>query len=518
MADSYDVVIIGGGAAGLSGAVALARFRRSVLVVDAGDPRNAPAGHVHNFLTRDDTSPAEIYARGRAEVTRYGGEVEQGRVTALDRDDDGFRVSMGDRVVGARRVLLATGLRDELPDIPGLAERWGIDVLHCPYCHGWEVRDQRIGVLATGPMAMHQVALFRQLSARVTLLRHRGPDLTDEQQEELAALGITVVDGEVEEVESTSGGLSGVCLADGRRVGLDALVVAPRFTARAELVVPLGLKPVDLRAGDYVVGTRIEADPTGATAVPGLWVAGNATDLQAQVVTSAAAGLMAGAAINVDLIGEDTRRAVENHRFEAVHGQAAWEERYQSRRHIWSGNPNPTLVTEATPLPPGTALDVGCGEGADAIWLAARGWTVTGIDLSPTALARAAEHGRERGFDITWRHVDLTREALDPTTYDLVTAHFLHLPRKARRAVFADVVAAVASGGTLLIVGHDPSDIGTTMPRHNLAEMGWTAAEIVESLDEDWTIEVAEARPRPAIDPEGREITIHDAVVRARRR
>src|SRR5215472_3052432 len=186
MDENYDVVVVGGGAAGLSGAVALARSRRSVLVVDAGDPRNAPAGHVHNFLTRDGTPPAEIYAAGRGEVTRYGGRVCDARVTALSRDGGRFRAEIGGRTVAARRLLVATGLRDELPGVPGLAARWGNDVVHCPYCHGWEVRDKRIGVLATGPVAMHQVLLFRQLSPHVTLLRHTGPVLTGEESGQLA--------------------------------------------------------------------------------------------------------------------------------------------------------------------------------------------------------------------------------------------------------------------------------------------------------------------------------------------
>ncbi|HEX3190956.1 MAG TPA: NAD(P)/FAD-dependent oxidoreductase, partial [Streptosporangiaceae bacterium] len=177
--ESYDVVVVGGGAAGLSGAVALARSRRSVLVIDAGDPRNAPAGHVHNFLSRDGIPPSELYAAGRTEVRRYGGRVETGRVTALARDGERFGVQIsaqtGQRTVTARRLLVATGLRDVLPDVPGLAARWGIDVLHCPYCHGWEVRGQRIGVLATGPAAVHQALLFQQLSRHVTLLRHTGP-------------------------------------------------------------------------------------------------------------------------------------------------------------------------------------------------------------------------------------------------------------------------------------------------------------------------------------------------------
>jgi thioredoxin reductase len=242
-------------------------------------------------------------------VTRYGGRVETGRVTALSRDGDRFEVRIGSRTVAARRLLLTTGLRDELPDIPGLAARWGIDVLHCPYCHGWEVRDQRIGILATGPTAVHQALLFRQLSPHVTLLRHAGPELTGEQREQLDARGITVTEGPVEEIEADASGLTGVRLAGGRQLRLDAVVVAPRMTARAELLAPLGLEPAELRHDGYLIGTYIEADPTGATAVPGVWVAGNLANLQAQVITAAAAGLAAGAAINYDLILEQTRSA-----------------------------------------------------------------------------------------------------------------------------------------------------------------------------------------------------------------
>ncbi len=318
MDETYDVVVIGGGAAGLSGAVALARSRRSVLVVDAGDPRNAPAGHVHNFLSRDGTPPAELYAAGRDEVTRYGGRVETGRVTALSQDGERFAVQIGSRTVAARRLLAATGLRDELPDVPGLAARWGIDVLHCPYCHGWEVKDKRIGILATGPAALHQALLFRQLSSHVTLLQHAGPEPAGQQRAQLDALGITVVDSTVDEVEAGPDGLTGVRLADGRRVTLDAVVVAPRVSARAELLEALGLEPAEVWLDGYLAGTRIEADPSGATAVPGVWVAGNLTDIRAQVITAAAAGLAAGAAINADLALEEARAAASRGRAPAA--------------------------------------------------------------------------------------------------------------------------------------------------------------------------------------------------------
>jgi thioredoxin reductase len=317
MDKSYDVVVVGGGAAGLSGALALARSRRSVLVADAGDPRNAPAGRVHNFLTRDGTPPAEIYAAGRAEVARYGGHVCDARVTALGRDGGRFRVEFGTGAVAARRLLVATGLRDELPGVPGLAARWGNDVVHCPYCHGWEVRDKRIGVLATGPAAMHQVLLFRQLSPHVTLLRHTGPVLTGEESGQLAALGVAVVEGAVEEIEAAADRLTGARLAGGRRVPLDVVAVAPRYLARAELLAPLGLSPVEIQAGGYVLGTRIEADASGATAVPGVWAAGNLTDPRAQVVTSAASGLAAGAAINLDLVTDDASRTEHSYRWSA---------------------------------------------------------------------------------------------------------------------------------------------------------------------------------------------------------
>ncbi|RKN41474.1 NAD(P)/FAD-dependent oxidoreductase [Micromonospora endolithica] len=311
MRETYDVVVVGGGAAGLSGALALARARRSVLVVDAGAPRNAPAGHVHNFLTRDGTPPAELLAAGRAEVTGYGAEVVTGTVAAAERVDGGFRLALaGGGAVGARRLLVTTGLVDELPEVAGLAARWGRDVLHCPYCHGWEVRDQPIGVLATGPLAVHQALLWRQWSADVTMFRHTAPAFGDEEQEQLAARDVAVVDGEVAALEVADDRLTGVRLVSGLVVPRAALVVAPRFAARADLLTGLGLTAAPQEMGGHVIGTAVSADASGATDVPGVWVAGNVADPRLQVIGAAAAGLNAGAMINADLMAEDTRRAV----------------------------------------------------------------------------------------------------------------------------------------------------------------------------------------------------------------
>jgi thioredoxin reductase len=318
--ETYDVVVIGGGAAGLSGALVLARARRSVLVVDAGAPRNAPAGHVHNYLGREGTPPGELLAAGRAEVAGYDGEVVSGTVTEVEplvghEGRGGFRVALADgRVVLSRRLLVTTGLVDELPDVPGVAERWGRDVLHCPYCHGWEVRDQAIGVLASGPTAAQQALLFRQWSADVTLFLHTAPDPGDEQLEQLAARGIEVVDGEVAALEVTDDRLTGVRLRSGTLVPRQAVVVQPRFTARADLLASLGLEPSEQQLDGHVIGSQVPADPAGATAVPGVWVAGNVADSRAQVISAAAAGLNTAAALNADLIAEDTRDAVTAHR------------------------------------------------------------------------------------------------------------------------------------------------------------------------------------------------------------
>ncbi len=308
----YDVVVVGGGAAGLSGALALGRARRSVLVVDAGEPRNAPAAGIHALLGNEGRPPAEFLAAGRAEVAGYGGEVVTGTVVSAERRDAGdFRMTLGDgTAVRANRLLVTAGLVDGLPDVPGLAERWGHEVLHCPYCHGWEVRDQPIGVLSTGPMATHAALLWRQWSPDVTLFLHTGPEPDDERYEELAARGVAVVDGRVTALELADDRLTGVRLAGGRVIPIRALAVASRLTARSGVLAGLGLEPVEQEVNGHVVGTSFAADPTGATAMPGVWVAGNVANVFDQVSGAVAAGVRAGAAINADLIAEETRRAV----------------------------------------------------------------------------------------------------------------------------------------------------------------------------------------------------------------
>jgi thioredoxin reductase len=221
---------------------------------------------------------------------------------------NGFSVSLEDgSMLSARRLLVATGLVDQLPDVPGLNERWGRDVVHCPYCHGWEVRDQAVGVLGTGPMAVHQALLFRQLTSDVVLFTHTGPSLNDEHAEQLAARDIRVVSGRVAGLEATDDHLTGVRLDDGSLVARQVMVVGAPMVARSHVLASLGLQPTPHPLG---LGEFIRADVTGLTAVPGVWVAGNVMDLSATVIGAAAQGVVAAAAINADLLAEDTRRAV----------------------------------------------------------------------------------------------------------------------------------------------------------------------------------------------------------------
>jgi SAM-dependent methyltransferase len=203
--------------------------------------------------------------------------------------------------------------------------------------------------------------------------------------------------------------------------------------------------------------------------------------------------------------------------------QEFWDARYRTAARMWSGEPNPRLVEHVAESPPGDALDVGSGEGADAIWLAARGWRVTGVDISPVALeraaARAARAGAEIADRITWRQADIRSWLPDPNRYDLVSAQFLHLPQPVLRTVHTRLAAAVRPGGTLLIVGHHPWDLGTSVPRPPDPGLFFTAEQVAATLDPgDWSVDVAEAAARQTTDPDGAPVTVHDAVLRAVRR
>ncbi|MGW0920428.1 NAD(P)/FAD-dependent oxidoreductase [Streptomyces sp. NPDC002755] len=306
--EQYEVIVVGGGAAGLSAALVLGRARRRTLVVDAGEPRNEPAAHMQGYLSRDGMSPAEFLTVGREEIARYGVELVRDRAVDATRDE-GFAVRLaggapsgGPRTVRARQLVVATGLKDELPPVPGLAERFGRDVLHCPYCHGWEVRDQAFGVLATTPMSVHQALMVSQWSKDVTLFLHTvaEADLTDQDLRRLAAAGVRVVPGEVAGLAVEQDRLTGVRLRDGQVHDREVVFVAPRAVPRTDLITRLGAE-----MGETPFGTYPVVDARGLTSVPGLWAAGNASGFAEQVVNAASRGYRAGAAINGELLMAD---------------------------------------------------------------------------------------------------------------------------------------------------------------------------------------------------------------------
>ncbi|WP_406206754.1 NAD(P)/FAD-dependent oxidoreductase [Streptomyces sp. NBC_01017] len=302
MTETYEVIVVGGGAAGLSAALVLGRARRRTLVVDAGEPRNAPAAHMQGYLTRDGMSPAEFLAIGREEIARYGVELVRDTVVDVTKGED-FAVELASgRSVRARRLVVATGLKDELPDVPGVAERFGKDVLHCPYCHGWEVRDQAFGVLATTALSVHQALMVSQWSKDVTFFLHEvaESDLADDDLRRLAAAGVQVVPGEVAGLVIEDDRLTGVRLADGTVHTREVVFTAPRAVPQTDLLVQLGAELTETPFGAYPV-----VDGTGLTTVPGVWAVGNAMGFAEQVVNAAAGGYRAGAFINGELLLAD---------------------------------------------------------------------------------------------------------------------------------------------------------------------------------------------------------------------
>jgi thioredoxin reductase/SAM-dependent methyltransferase len=514
-----DVAVIGGSAAGLAAALQLARQRRSVIVIDAGEPRNAPAAHMHSYLGREGDSPSSLLAAGREEVRSYGGEVLADCASRVTRsDDDLFRVELvsGHSIV-ARRVLAATGLVDDLPDIDGLAEHWGHDVIHCPFCHGFEVRDRHIVQIVTQPMGLHTAGLFRQLSAHLTVVVHGPTEVDQSDVEALRAGGVDVRHGQVNRiVAGADGHITAVELTDLERIKADSVVVGPRFRVRAEPFAALGVRPVAHPSG---LGDFVETDATGASAVPGLYAAGNVTDPSQQVLQAAAQGSRVGAMISFSLAHADIQAGA---RPSATADD--WDHRYEGDQ-LWSGNPNGTLVNEATPLPPGRALDVGAGEGGDALWLAEQGWTVTASDISQRALDRVQAEADRRGLRVECHHADANAlDAFEAEAFDLVSAQYAAIPRTPDGRAIGNILSAVARGGTLLVVSHDlePMRAPVDATAHSrpfdpdaYVRVDDFAAALTASPA--WEIEVHEKRPRP---PGAASASHHvdDVVLRARRR
>ncbi|MFV0452972.1 MAG: NAD(P)/FAD-dependent oxidoreductase [Propioniciclava sp.] len=304
----WDVVVLGGGVAGLSAALMLGRSRRRTLVIDAGRPRNRFAGHMRGVLGQEGLPPADLLRRGRAEAADYGVTfLDDEAVTVVD-DADSLVVPLASgEAVRTRTLVLATGLTDELPPIPGLAEQWGVGVLHCPYCHGWELRDQRLGVLATSAVALHQVPLIRQLSQDVVLFSAAIEPLAADQARRLVARGVRVVSAAVEAVLSDGDRLRGVRTTDGTLTEVDAVFTMGALRPQDQAVAGLGLERVDQPFG---LGSFIGVDGMGKTSHARIWAAGNVVAPGANVPVAIGAGSLTGPAVNAWLAEEDGNRAL----------------------------------------------------------------------------------------------------------------------------------------------------------------------------------------------------------------
>ena len=301
--DIHDAVIIGGSWAGLSAAMQLARARRRVLIVDAGNPRNRFAHHAHGFLGQDGRPPAEIRDAARAQVLAYPtAELRQDQATHAQAEGDGFVVRLASGgTIRARRLVLATGVIDELPDVPGVRERWGVTVLHCPYCHGYEVAGQRLGVLATTPHSVHQALLLPDWSSDVTLFTNGvvAPDETERAK--LAARGVRIDARAVESLVSDgksrdSLAITGVRVAGGEVVPIEALFVGPRTRIASPLAEQLGCALDEGPSGLFVRTT-----PRKETTVPGVFAAGDAALATHNASFASADGVMAGVAAHQSL-------------------------------------------------------------------------------------------------------------------------------------------------------------------------------------------------------------------------
>ena len=480
MNTTIDVLVIGGGAAGSAAALQLGRIRRSVGVIDGGEPRNAPAAHMHGYLGHDGRPPGEFLTTAHAELAAYGVDVVGGRVTGVVEDGDHLACTCenGD-VYRARRVVLATGLTNVLPDIPGIAEHWGDRVIHCPWCHGWEVRDQRIAVIDTSGIGTHQALLFAQLSDDVTLIRNHDQPLTDDDAERLGLGGVRVEHRQATGVAEHSGALE-VAL-EGGSITVDAVAVGPQFEPNASMVEAL----VDIGDHPSGMGRHVLANDLGQTSHPLISAAGNV--------------------LNLARTREAERRE--------------WDERYAGHDiAMFSGRPNAALLAEASHLQTGRALDVGCGEGADAIWLAKQGWDVTATDISAVAIDRARAAADEADVDPTFTAVDSVVDRPAPQAFDLVMLAFPALRRAPGLTSFPGIADAVAPDGRLLLIGHvhDEAALAEAAGHGFNPDDYLSVDDMIPLLGGEFDVEVDEQRPQPRSPDGGHNHT--DRVVVARRR
>lgn len=502
-----DVAIIGGGGAGIAAALQLGRIGRRVTLIHSGEPRNAPAAHLHGYPGNDGTPPTEFLATALAQLEPYGVEVVADRVLGVvERPGGQLRVTTAaGRTIEARRLLVATGLTDQLPDLPGIRDRWGDTVIHCPWCHGWEARDGRIAVLDITGLGSHQAMLLSQLSDRVTLV---GADVPAGEVRRLELAGVQLEPASAVSVDAVDDHL-GVRLDDGRVLDVDTVAIGPGFEPNLAMVADLDLATTDHPSG---LGRVLDVCETGRTSHPSVYGAGNVTDPMQQVLHAATDGSTVAGAINADLLEEDLDRAELGGR-----DSEAWEERYRERPDgYWSTDPNGMIVAELDTPGDGRAIDIGCGEGPDAIWLAEQGWRVTAVDISEVAVERGRAAAASAGVAVEFATRDVLADPPDAASYELMTISYPALGRDRALAGIGPLTDAITPGGELLVIGHADVD------RAVAAEHGFdpddylSLDDIVAAIGDRFTIDVDEVRDRPNPPPDAHHT--RDRVLRARRR
>jgi thioredoxin reductase len=306
-AEHWDVIVIGGGAAGLSAALILSRARRRVLVLDAQQPRNRFAPHMHGVLSRDGYSPLDLVADGYREVRAVDGVIVDARVSTARSIADGFEVvtESGARAT-ARRLIVAGGARDQLPDIPGLAEQWGRGVVACPYCDGYEASGRSIGVLISSVAGIHKAHMLASYSADITVFTGLAGEIPDEERLVLEERGMRVETRAVTHVVSEAGVLTGLGLADGSITPVDVVFAEPAIVALDEPLRQLGAERADTPFGPWTA-----VDPLGRTSIEGVWAVGNTASPAALVPIAAGSGAAAALALNGELVALDVAAAAE---------------------------------------------------------------------------------------------------------------------------------------------------------------------------------------------------------------
>lgn len=509
MNNEWDCIIVGAGAAGLSAALVLGRARRRTLVLDDGQQSNLAAHGIGGLLGHDGTPPAQLYAAGRAELADYPSVTFRStRATAATPDGDGFLVDTADGGRDrARRLLLATGMQYRPPRVAGLESLWGGSAFHCPFCHGWEVRDRPLAVLADGDRAVHMALMLKGWTDDIVVLSN-GAALRDDL---LDAAGIAVDQRVVTEFHSEDGELTEVRFTEGAPLARGGVLVAAVLHQRSPLAAQLG---VTFAPANPVAADAIVVDQFQRTTVPGVFAAGDVSVQMPQVAAAVASGSLAAAAVTQSLLADEVGLPVPP--WPEPDAQEHWNEHYGQRERVWSGRVNLRLSEVAERLTPGRALDLGCGEGGDAIWLASRGWSVVATDVSQVALDRAAQDAGELSSKIDFQHHDL-EVSFPEGEFDLVSAQFLHSKIPLDRArVLKRAAAAVAPGGLLVIVDH-----GEAPPWSNHRHVEFPSAqEVVESLDLDDGWDRVQVGPveREATGPDGQLGHLIDNVMVLRRK